>query len=168
MLNCLQLSLRFQVLYSFRFESLFMLLTAVQVFQFTVWPEDQENSINTWLLFAWLIFMLPVTNQPPRGLDRHLPSTLRNEYRNTTTGCSKAPRVLHFPFGVSGLCTRIKCSTDLCLGLNIKFRNLTVHTRGTMMLPLKRCNYFFVEQISSAKKEKIAPAKVKSKIFLFY
>ncbi|MEA3461281.1 MAG: hypothetical protein U9R49_05340, partial [Bacteroidota bacterium] len=42
-----QLPPRFQVLYGFRFESLFMPVTAVRVFQFTVRSEDRENSINT-------------------------------------------------------------------------------------------------------------------------
>ena len=33
---------------------------------------------------------------------------------NSATGCSKAPRGLHFPIGVPSLCTRTKGSTGLC------------------------------------------------------
>jgi hypothetical protein len=47
MLNCLQLSPRFQVLYGFRFESPFVPLTAFTVFQFAARSENRQNSINT-------------------------------------------------------------------------------------------------------------------------
>ena len=70
MLNCLQLSPRFQVPYGFRFESPFMPVTAVKVFQFTVRSEDRENSINTRL--AVHMTHVHATGSPRRLMITHL------------------------------------------------------------------------------------------------
>jgi len=63
MLNRLQLSPRFQVLYGFRSESPFVPLTAFPVFKLTVRSENRENSINTCLAD-------PVTHIHATGLPR--------------------------------------------------------------------------------------------------
>jgi len=70
MLNCLQLSPRFQVPYGFRFESPFMPVTAVGVFQFTVRSEDRENSINTSLTVH--MTHVQATGLPRRLMINHL------------------------------------------------------------------------------------------------
>jgi hypothetical protein len=54
-----------QVLYGFRFESLFVSLQTVPVFKLTVRSENRENSINTCLA-------IPVTHIHASGLPRLL------------------------------------------------------------------------------------------------
>jgi hypothetical protein len=45
---------------------------------------------------------------PPTGIDGStLPTTLCILFQNTTTGCSKAPRGLLVPTGISGLFSRL-------------------------------------------------------------
>ena len=65
-------------------------------------PVSPFSGLGTW---PWVGGVPWTPPPPPEGWLRRLPPTLCTHGHAPTTGCSKAPRGLRFPLGVSGLCT---------------------------------------------------------------